>query len=184
MKKLIIISTLLALFSACNQTLNQPNNTLSLTKEELATVGNNFNAAASLLVKKAVEKEMSTYQYTTEEKQELDKAIENLKLEFFLNRVASKNTVVNDVEVLQIYKDNADKLKDSDIIKVLPEIKEKLFLQRVSEEKVKYMNSLVTKYDLNNILKKYFPNININEKEALETSSATSSTAIDVKNKT
>ena len=74
---------------------------------------------------------------------------------------------------------NADKLKDSDIIKVLPEIK-----QRVSEEKVKYMNSLVTKYDLNNILKKYFPNINIDEKEALETSSATSSTAIDVKNKT
>lgn len=179
MKKLIIISTLLALFSACNQTLNQPNNTLSLTKEELATVGNNSNAAASLLVKKAVEKEMSTYQYTTEEKQELDKAIENLKLEFFLNRVASKNTVVNDVEVLQIYKDNADKLKDSDIIKVLPEIK-----QRVSEEKVKYMNSLVTKYDLNNILKKYFPNINIDEKEALETFSATSSTAIDVKNKT
>lgn len=179
MKKLIIISTLLALFSACNQTLNQPNNTLSLTKEGLATIGNNSNAAASLLVKKAVEKEMSTYQYTTEEKQELDKAIENLKLEFFLNRVASKNTVVNDVEVLQIYKDNADKLKDSDIIKVLPEIK-----QRVSEEKVKYMNSLVTKYDLNNILKKYFPNININEKEALETSSATSSTAIDVKNKT
>lgn len=179
MKKLIIISTLLALFSACNQTLNQPNNTLSLTKEELATIGNNSNAAASLLVKKAVEKEMSTYQYTTEEKQELDKAIENLKLEFFLNRVASKNTVVNDVEVLQIYKDNADKLKDSDIIKVLPEIK-----QRVSEEKVKYMNSLVTKYDLNNILKKYFPNINIDEKEALETSSATSSTAIDVKNKT
>lgn len=179
MKKLIIISTLLALFSACNQTLNQPNNTLSLTKEGLATIGNNSNAAASLLVKKAVEKEMSTYQYTTEEKQELDKAIENLKLEFFLNRVASKNTVVNDVEVLQIYKDNADKLKDSDIIKVLPEIK-----QRVSEEKVKYMNSLVTKYDLNNILKKYFPNINIDEKEALETSSATSSTAIDVKNKT
>ena len=179
MKKLIIISTLLALFSACNQTLNQPNNTLSLTKEELATIGNNSNAAASLLVKKAVEKEMSTYQYTTEEKQELDKAIENLKLEFFLNRVASKNTVVNDVEVLQIYKDNADKLKDSDIIKVLPEIK-----QRVSEEKVKYMNSLVTKYDLNNILKKYFPNINIDEKEALETFSATSSTAIDVKNKT
>lgn len=79
---------------------------------------------------------------------------------------------------------NADKLKDSDIIKVLPEIKEKLFLQRVSDEKVKYMNSLVTKYDLNNILKKYFPNINIDEKEALETSSATSSTAIDVKNKT
>lgn len=179
MKKLIIISTLLALFSACNQTLNQPNNTLSLTKEGLATIGNNSNAAASLLVKKAVEKEMSTYQYTTEEKQELDKAIENLKLEFFLNRVASKNTVVNDVEVLQIYKDNADKLKDSDIIKVLPEIK-----QRVSEEKVKYMNSLVTKYDLNNILKKYFPNINIDEKEALETFSATSSTAIDVKNKT
>lgn len=104
MKKLIIISTLLALFSACNQTLNQPNNTLSLTKEELATIGNNSNAAASLLVKKAVEKKMSTYQYTTEEKQELDKAIENLKLEFFLNRVASKNTVVNDVEVLQIYK--------------------------------------------------------------------------------
>lgn len=43
------------------------------------------------------------------------------------------------------------------------------------------MNSLVTKYDLNNILKKYFPNINIDEKEALETSSTTSSTDIDLK---
>lgn len=168
MKKLIFIFALLAIFSACNHTMTQQDNILELTKEELAFVGNNSNAAASLLIKKAVEKEMSTYQYTPQEQKELNRAIENIKLEFFLNRVASKNTRIDDVEVLEIYKKNADKLKDSDIVEVLPEIKEGLFLQRVGEEKVKYMNSLIEKYDLNNTLKKYFPEIDAPEEKVKE----------------
>lgn len=161
MKKLIILSIILSLISACNQTSSSQtkneNIKLELTQDELASIGDNSNAGASLLVRKAIEKEMLNYQYTLEEKKELEKAIENLKIEFFLNRVASKNTQINDTEVLQVYKDNSEKLKEADIVQVLPEIKNQLFLQKVGEEKIKYMNSLVEKYDLNTVLKKYFP---------------------------
>lgn len=172
MKKLIILSIILSLFSACNQTTSQQsknqNIKLELTQDELASIGNNSNAGASLLVRKAVEKEMVSNKYTPEEEKELEKAIENLKIEFFLNRKASKNTQVTDVEVLQVYKDNAEKLKDADIVQVLPEIKNKIFLQKVGEEKIKYMNSLVEKYDLNSILKKYFPEIEKKEEVTKE----------------
>lgn len=172
MKKLIILSIVLAIFSACNQTtssqVKKQNIKLELTQDELASIGNNSNAGASILVRKAIEKEMANYKYTPEEEKELEKAIENVKMEFFLNRTASKNTHVADVEVLQVYKDNADKLKDADIIQVLPEIKNQIFLQRVGEEKIKYMNSLVEKYDLNTILKKYFPDTKKEIKEEVK----------------
>lgn len=168
MKKFIILFIIIFLISACNQTQSfqekKENIKLELTQDELASIGENSNVGASLLVRKAIEKEMANYQYTLEEKKELDKAIENLKIEFFLNRIASKNTQINDSEVLQVYKENSEKLKEVDIVQLLPKIKNQLFLQKVGEEKIKYMNSLVEKYDLNVLLKKYFPTAEKKEK--------------------
>lgn len=161
MKKIIILAVIFSLVSACNQaSVSQTGNkdiNFELTQDELQSIGNDSTKGASILVKKAIKKEMMEYQYTLDEKKELEKAIEDLKMEFFLNRIASKNTYISDTEVLQLYKDNVEKLKDTDIVQILPEIKNQLFLQKVGNEKVKYMNSLVEKYDLNTVLEKYFP---------------------------
>ena len=122
-------------------------------------MGSNSNAAAQLLVRKAVLNEMKGVKYTEEEKKELEEIKKNIEIEYFLNKKAMETANVDDMEVLQVYKDNMDKLKEADIVQVLPQIKDQMLLQRREEEKVKYMNSLVDKYDLNAELKKHFPEI-------------------------
>ncbi len=72
------------------------------------------------------------------------------------------------MEVLQVYQNNIDKLKDADITAVLPQLKDQMLFQRREEEKVKYMNSLVEKYKLNDELKKYFPESENKEEIAKE----------------
>lgn len=159
MKKFLTLSVLALLFVACenNTSENKVSGKIELTKEEIEKTKDNSNAAAGLLVRKAVLKEMAEYKYTEEEKKELEEIKKNVEIEYFLNRQGIKSAKVDDTEVLQVYQNNIDKLKDADIVKVMPEIKEKMLMQRAGEEKIKYMNSLVEKYKLNDELKKYFP---------------------------
>lgn len=136
--------------------VSAPKVEINLTQEEVNSTDGNANLGAQLLVRKAVLKEMEANKYTPEEEKELNSAIENLKLEFFLNRTASKNVTVSDEEVLATYKENGEKLKDADIEVVFPQIKEKIFLYKVNNEKINYMNSLVEKYRLNDKIKEYY----------------------------
>lgn len=129
---------------------------INLTQDEINSTGGDANIGAQLLVRKAILKEMEINKYTPEEEKELNNAIENLKLEFFLNRTASKKVIVSDEEVLATYKENGEKLKDADIEVVFPQIKEKIFLYKVNNEKISYMNSLVEKYRLNDKIKEYY----------------------------
>lgn len=133
-----------------------PNIEINLTQDEINSTGGDANIGAQLLVRKAILKEMEINKYTPEEEKELNSAIENLKLEFFLNRTASKKVIVSDEEVLATYKENGEKLKDADIEVVFPQIKEKIFLYKVNNEKISYMNSLVEKYRLNDKIKEYY----------------------------
>lgn len=136
--------------------VSAPKVEINLTQEEVNSTDGNANLGAQLLVRKAVLKEMEANKYTPEEEKELNSAIENLKLEFFLNRTASKNVTVSDEEVLATYKENGEKLKNVDIEVVFPQIKEKIFLYKVNNEKINYMNSLVEKYRLNDKIKEYY----------------------------
>ena len=136
--------------------VSAPKVEINLTQEEVNSTDGNANLGAQLLVRKAVLKEMEANKYTPEEEKELNSAIENLKLEFFLNRTTSKNVTVSDEEVLATYKENGEKLKDADIEVVFPQIKEKIFLYKVNNEKINYMNSLVEKYRLNDKIKEYY----------------------------
>lgn len=135
----------------------QQNTKITLTEAEVNETKDNSNAAAQILVRKAILREMSGAKYTEEEKKELNEIKENIEMEYFLNKKAAETAAVDDMEVLQVYQNNADKLKDADIVQVLPQIKEQMLLQRREEEKVKYMNSLVEKYDLNAEIRKHFP---------------------------
>lgn len=157
MKKYLVFATLLVTLMGCSAVSPKKAVDIKLTQEELTQVGNNKNLAASILVKKSILKEMSEYKYTSEEKKSLAEAIENTQLEFYLNNLASKKVIVTDEEVLKVYNDNADKLKNMDPQQVLPQIKQQLLLHKIPNERTNYLNSLVDKYDLNNLLNSYFP---------------------------
>lgn len=157
MKKYLVLATLLMTVMGCSAVSPKKTVEVKLTQEELSQVGNNKNMAASILVKKSVLKEMSEYTYTPEEEKALNDALENVQLEFYLNNLASKKVTVTDEEVLSVYNANADKLKNVDQKQVLPQIKQQILLQKIANERTKYMNSLVDKYDLNTLLNIYFP---------------------------
>lgn len=165
-KQLLVLSAFVFLLGGCESqsgTSTSKPAKITLTETEVKDMGNNSNAGAQLLVRKAVLKEMSQVKYTEDEKKELEEIKKNVEIEFFLNKKAMETTKVDDMEVLQVYQNNMDKLKEADIVQVLPQLKDQMLLQRREEEKVKYMNSLVEKYDLNAELKKHFPEI---EKQA------------------
>lgn len=157
MKKYLILSSLLFILMGCSAVSPKKNIEIKLTQEDLKTAGNNKNIGASILVKKSILKEMSEYKYTPEEEKALEDALENVQIEFYLNNLASKKVTVTDEEVLKVYNNNIKKLKNMDKNTLLTQIKHQLFLQKVSDEKTEYMNSLVNKYDLNTLLNEYFP---------------------------
>ena len=182
-KNLIILGAFVFLLSGCGTEQKSKEVKISLTEQEVKDSENNSNAAAQILVKKAVLKEMENVKYSEEEKKELEEIKENIELEYFLNKKAMETANVDDMEVLQVYQNNIDKLKDADITAVLPQLKDQMLFQRREEEKVKYMNSLVEKYKLNDELKKYFPESENKEETAEEVKPAEESKAEETKNK-
>ena len=172
MKKQLMILTVSAfLVGGCGakETAAPKIDKITLTEQEIKDTQKNSNAAAQLLVRKAILKEMNDVKYNEEEKKELEELKKNLELEYFLNKKAMETTAVDDMEVLQVYQNNIDKLKEGDIVEILPQLKNQMLLQRREEEKVKYMNSLVEKYDLNGELKKYFPEAEEKQEEVKPT---------------
>ena len=128
---------------------------IKLTKEELEVLGENKDAIAQLLVRKAILNEMKTKKYTEEEKKYLEEMKLNMEIEFYLNSIAQKTVQVFDYELLEVYKDNAELLKDKNTVEVYPQLQQALFNQKLGEEKVKVINELVEKYKINDVLKEY-----------------------------
>ena len=153
MRKYILLGILSVVLIGCSNTSSK----IELTPSEIREVENNQNEIAGILIKKAILKDMNGYKYDREEKEALDEAKENLEIEFYMNRLAVKKVNVSDEEVLAIYNANKDKLKDIKMEIALPQIREQLFLQKVNNEKINYINSLIEKNQLNDKIKLYFP---------------------------
>ena len=60
-----------------------------------------------------------------------------------------------DYELLEVYKNNTEALKDKNTVEVYPQLQQALFNQKLGEEKVKVINELVEKYKINDVLKEY-----------------------------
>lgn len=159
-KQILILSAFVFLFVACEnrqEVKESPKaSNIVLTEEEVKSSENNSDIGAQILVRKAILKEMDEEKYTPEEKKELEEIKKNIEMDYFLNKKAMETTNVDDMEVLEVYQNNIEKLKDGDITLILPKLKEQMILQRREEEKIKYMNSLVEKYNLNEELRKHF----------------------------
>lgn len=128
---------------------------IKLTKEELEALGENKDAIAQLLVRKAILSEMEKKEYTPEEKKYLEEMKLNMEIEFYLNSIAQKTVQIYDYELLEIYKNNTELLKDKNTVEIYPQLQQALFNQKLGEEKVKVINELVEKYKINDVLKKY-----------------------------
>lgn len=159
-KQILMLSAFVFLFVACEnkqEVKESPKaSNIVLTEEEIKSSENNSDIGAQILVRKAILKEMDEEKYTPEEKKELEEIKKNVEIDYFLNKKAMETTNVDDMEVLEVYQNNIEKLKDGDITLILPKLKEQMILQRREEEKIKYMNSLVEKYNLNEELRKHF----------------------------
>jgi len=140
---------------------------INLTKAELELLKDNKDGIAQLLVRKAILNEMKNKGYTEEEKKYLEEMKLNMEIEFYLNSIAQKTVQVFDYELLEVYKNNAELLKDKNTVEVYPQLQQALFNQKLGEEKVKVINELVEKYKINDILKEY---IKIEEPEKKEES--------------
>ena len=128
---------------------------IKLTKEEIEKLGGNKDGIAQLLVRKAILAEMEKKKYTEEEKKYLEEMKINIEVEFYLNSIAQKSVQIYDYELLEIYKNNTEVLKDKNTVEVYPQLQQALFNQKLGEEKVKVINALVEKYKINDVLKEY-----------------------------
>ena len=128
---------------------------IKLTKEELKLLKDNKDGIAQLLVRKAILAEMENKEYTEEEKKYLEEMKLNMEIEFYLNSIAQKTVQVFDYELLEVYKNNTELLKDKNTVEVYPQLQQALFNQKLGEEKVKVINELVEKYKINDVLKEY-----------------------------
>ena len=94
-------------------------------------------------------------EYTEEEKRYLEEMKLNMEIEFYLNSIAQKTVQIYDYELLEVYKNNTEALKDKNTVEVYPQLQQALFNQKLGEEKVKVINELVEKYKINEVLKEY-----------------------------
>lgn len=138
---------------------------IKLTKAELKLLKDNKDGIAQLLVRKAILAEMEKKEYTEEEKKYLEEMKLNMEIEFYLNSIAQKAVQVFDYELLEVYKNNVELLKDKNTVEVYPQLQQALFNQKLGEVKVKVINELVKKYKINDMLKEY---IKIEEPERKE----------------
>ena len=128
---------------------------IRLTEKELESVRENKDAVAQLLVRKAILTEMEAKEYSEEEKKYLEELKLNMEIEFYLGTLAQKNITISDYELLEVYKNNAEVLKDKNITEIYPQLQQSLINQKIGEEKLVIINSIVEKYNLNEILKEY-----------------------------
>lgn len=130
---------------------------IKLTKEELKKLNGNKDGIAQLLVRKAILTEMENKEYTEEEKKYLEDMRLNIEIEYYLNSIAQKTVQIYDYELLEVYKNNAEFLKDKNTMDIYPQLQQALFNQKLGEEKVKVINGIVEKYKINDLLKEYTP---------------------------
>jgi len=135
---------------------------IKLNDPELAQTGKNPDLVAQLLVRKAIEEEMVLKPFSEEERKQLENIKKNVEIEYFLNLRAEGKITVNDLEILELYRNNLAVLKDKKVEEIFPQLKQAVFNQKLGAEKAAIVNELVEKYGLNALLKEYVPELDIN----------------------
>lgn len=128
---------------------------IKLTEKELENIKENKDAIAQLLVKKAILNEMKEKDYNEEEKKYLEELKTNMEIEFYLTSIAQNDVNISDYELLEIYKNNSEALKDKTITDVYSQLQQALINKKINEKKLGVINEIIEKHKLNEILKEY-----------------------------
>ena len=128
---------------------------IKLTEKELENIKENKDAIAQLLVKKAILNEIKEKKYNEEEKKYLEELKMNMEIEFYLTSAAQNDITISDYELLEIYKNNSEALKDKTVIEVYPQLQHALINKKINEKKLGVINEIIEKHKLNEILKDY-----------------------------
>lgn len=165
-KNLILITALSLAMVACDN----PKNNFNFTKEEKEIIKDDPNLAAQILVRKAVIKELSQTQFTSEEKKNLELVKEEAAINFFLQNKLGKNIQVSQEEVINFYNENKNIMNERKLEEIAENIANTILVRKQNEALANYYNSLVEKYNLNDILKKEFPELEKNNSSNSKTS--------------
>lgn len=128
---------------------------IQLTENEVKELNGNKDAIAQVLVRKALLEEMAGQDYTEEEKKYIEVLKLNAEIEFYLNKLAQPKVVIYDYELLDVYKNNSELLKDKNAAQVSLELKQSLFNYKLGAEKANIINEIIEKHKINDILKTY-----------------------------
>lgn len=152
-KRIIYIFVLGITMMGCDSAKDTP-----VKKEEKITLTDkekqlNKDEIAKILVYKALVIEADNAQYTPEEIESIKKAQENLKVNYFVERELKSKTVVTDKEVQDYYEKHKVKYDDKTLKETLPLLYQNLANEKFIKAQVDYYNSVIEKYELNDILK-------------------------------
>lgn len=141
---------------------------IRLTEKELNNVKENKDAIAQLLVKKAILNEIKEKKYNDEEKKSLEELKTNIEIEFYLTSIAQNNITISNYEILEIYKNNSETLKDKPVAEIYPQLQQALINKKVNENKLGVINEIIERYKVNEILKEYVGEDNKEKEEIIE----------------
>ena len=141
---------------------------IRLTEKELKNVKENKDAIAQLLVKKAILNEIKEKKYNDEEKKSLEELKTNIEIEFYLTSIAQNNITISNYEILEIYKNNSETLKDKPVAEIYPQLQQALINKKVNENKLGVINEIIERYNVNEILKEYVGEDNKEKEEIIE----------------
>ncbi len=136
---------------------------LEITKVELQQLEGNKDRTLQLLLKKAILKDMVEKKYTEQETAILKELKENTEIEFYLNCISKKDIQIEQHELLEVYKNNLEALKDKNISEVFPQLQQAIVNQKLREEKIKTINQIIEKHKLNDLMKKYSKETEVKE---------------------
>lgn len=152
-KRIICIFALGVIMVGCDSTKDT-----SVKKEEKITLTDKEkqlakDEIAKILVYKALVIEADNAQYTPEEIENIKKAQENLKVNYFVERELKSKTAVTDKEVQDYYEKNKERYNSKTLEETLPLLYQNLANEKFTKAQVDYYNSVIEKYKLNDILK-------------------------------
>lgn len=159
MEKVIMLICTLFIIGCGGQSQDlETGNSVKLSKEEVEVAGNDQNMIAQFLIKNAILREKEVITFTKEEEKRLENLKDNLELEFFIEKNSVNGTEANPLEILKVYEDNKDKFNGTKLEVVAPQIEQLIINQKLQKNKIRYINEIIAKYDLNAKLKEYSGN--------------------------
>lgn len=152
-KGIIWIFVLGAVMIGCDSVKND-----SVKKEEKVILTaeekqQNKDEIAKILVYKALAIEAENGEYTPEEIENIKKAQESVKVNYFVERKLKAKTVVTDKEIQDYYEKHKAKYDDKTLEETLPLLYQNLANEKFTKAQIDYYNTIIEKYKLNDILK-------------------------------